>query len=165
MRDFFILNLATLGPIGKKLPAPGTMGSIAGLLVFGILTGYFQFSVFSVILGFTPLLLIGVPLCSNAEKIMNQSDPSEVIWDEFCVIPFIFLFLDETSLDPSHSQFYFWLTAGFILFRFFDILKPLGINKLQNLPKGWGVMTDDFAAALISALILGILQTFPLSFF
>ena len=96
---------------------------------------------------------------------MNQSDPSEVIWDEFCVIPFIFLFLDETSLDPSHSQFYFWLTTGFILFRFFDILKPLGINKLQNLPKGWGVMTDDFAAALISALILGILQTFPLSFF
>ena len=165
MRDFFILNFATLGPIGRKLPAPGTMGSIIGLLVFGILTGYFHYSITSVVLGFIPLLFFGVPLCSRAEKIMNKSDPSEVIWDEFSVMPFIFLFLDEAYLHQSDIYFYSWLTIGFVLFRFFDIIKPLGISKLQDLPKGWGVMIDDFAAALISAVILGLFQTFPLSFF
>jgi phosphatidylglycerophosphatase A len=47
--------------------------------------------------------------------------------------------------------------AGFGLFRFFDILKPLGISRLQNWPGGWGIVADDFAAALAAcgALHLG----------
>ena len=164
MYKFLIVNVATLGPIGKKLPAPGTMGSIVGILLFALLVGYFQFSVYWIIAGFIPLFLLGIPLCTQAEKIMKQSDPSAVIWDEFCVIPFIFLFMDELSLlTPLHLVF--WLSLGFILFRFFDITKPLGISRLQNLPQGWGVMIDDLAAAIISSLILGLLQTFPLSFF
>ena len=75
-----------------------------------------------------------------------------------------FLFLKDYDLRHSDSHFLFILGLGFLLFRFLDILKPLGINKLQNLPRGWGVMTDDFAAALISACLLGIIQTFSLSF-
>ena len=164
MYKFLIVNVATLGPIGKKLPAPGTMGSIVGILLFALLVGYFQFSVSWIIAGFIPLFFLGVPLCTQAEKIMKQSDPSAVIWDEFCVIPFIFLFVNELSL-LNPLQLVFWLSIGFILFRFFDIAKPLGINKLQKLPQGWGVMMDDLAAAITSSLILGLLQTFPLSFF
>jgi len=164
MYKFLIVNAATLGPIGKKLPAPGTMGSIMGIFLFALLVGYFQFSVSWIIGGFIPLFFLGVPLCTQAEKIMNQTDPIAVIWDEFCVIPFIFLFVDELSL-LNPLQLVFWLSIGFILFRFFDIVKPLGINKLQKLPQGWGVMMDDLAAAITSSLILGLLQTFPLSFF
>jgi len=50
------------------------------------------------------------------------------------------------------------LLAGFGLFRFFDILKPLGINKLQSLPGGWGVVLDDVAAALASCASLHLLN-------
>jgi len=53
---------------------------------------------------------------------------------------------------------------GFILFRIFDIVKPIGIKKLQNLPNGMGVMIDDLAAALVSSLLLYVIKTFPLSF-
>ena len=80
------------------------------------------------------------------------------------MIPFIFLFLKDSDLRHSDSHFFFFLAVGFFLFRLFDIFKPFGNNKLQNLPRGWGVMTDDFAAALISACLLSIIQTFSLSF-
>ncbi|MCX6943233.1 MAG: phosphatidylglycerophosphatase A, partial [Opitutales bacterium] len=46
------------------------------------------------------------------------------------------------------------LLAGFALFRFYDILKPLGIRRLQDLPGGWGVVVDDLAAALASCATL-----------
>ena len=57
MYRFLIVNIATLGPIGKKLPAPGTMGSIVGILLFALLVGYFQFSFYWIIAGFIPLFL------------------------------------------------------------------------------------------------------------
>jgi phosphatidylglycerophosphatase A len=46
------------------------------------------------------------------------------------------------------------LLAGFALFRFYDILKPLGIGRLQDLPGGWGVVADDLGAALATAVTL-----------
>ena len=54
---------------------------------------------------------------------------------------------------------YVWayMLAGFVLFRFFDILKPLGINKLQRYPGGLGVVLDDLAAALAVNMSLRIL--------
>jgi phosphatidylglycerophosphatase A len=56
------------------------------------------------------------------------------------------------------------LISGFALFRFFDVLKPFGIRKLQLLPGGLGVMIDDLAAALCSACLLYFGKTFALSF-
>ena len=46
--------------------------------------------------------------------------------------------------------------AGFVLFRIFDIWKPLGINRLQTLPKGLGVVVDDLGAAFAAGLCLWI---------
>jgi phosphatidylglycerophosphatase A len=74
------------------------------------------------------------------------------------------VFCLEELHSLSATQLLFFLTLGFILFRIFDILKPLGIRTLQNLPKGLGVMIDDLAAALVSACVLYITKTFPLSF-
>jgi phosphatidylglycerophosphatase A len=53
-----------------------------------------------------------------------------------------------------------WKTvlAAFILFRFFDILKPLGIRKMEKLPGGWGVMGDDLLAGLYANLGLQLLM-------
>jgi phosphatidylglycerophosphatase A len=46
------------------------------------------------------------------------------------------------------------LLAGLALFRLFDITKPFGIDKLQDLPAGWGIVIDDVAAALAACATL-----------
>ena len=162
--DFFIRNLSTLGPVGKNLPAPGTFGSLAGLVVFCFLFWFSPLSPIGIMILFSVLFIGGIPLCTRAEVLLGKEDPPEVIWDEFTAIPLVFVFcLDELN-SFSITKVLFFLTMGFILFRIFDIAKPIGIKKLQNLPKGMGVMIDDLAAALISALLLYVLKTFSLSF-
>lgn len=49
-----------------------------------------------------------------------------------------------------------YIAASFILFRFFDIVKPLYIRKAESLPSGWGVMTDDLLAGIYANLVLQI---------
>lgn len=50
-----------------------------------------------------------------------------------------------------------WMGAGFLLFRFFDIAKPLGVYRLQSLPGGWGIVADDALAGVYARLVLGAL--------
>lgn len=88
-----------------------------------------------------------VGICGEAELRLGKVDPGEVILDEYVAMPLCFLGWSELTLTwPAWAV----LLAGFALFRFFDILKPLGIARLQNLPSGWGVVLDDLAAALVA---------------
>lgn len=160
-----VLFLSTLGPIGTRLPAPGTMGSIFGTLLYAYLTLGIGWSAELVALAFVPLFLVGIPLCSRAEILLERSDPGEVIWDEFSVIPFVFLPLSQILKEPISQESCIWLGIGLILFRIFDILKPSFIGAAQKLPRGLGVMTDDLLAAGTSAVVLWGTQTFSLSFF
>ena len=162
--DFLIKSLSTLGPIGSKLPAPGTFGSIAGILVFSILIWFTSISSIYILSFFVILFVLGIPLCTHAEILLKKSDPPEVIWDEFTAIPIVFIFCLEDINPESLNRSLLFLGVGLILFRIFDIAKPIGIQKLQSLPKGLGVMLDDLAAALVSACLLYLLKTFPLSF-
>lgn len=162
--DFLIKNLSTLGPIGTKLPAPGTFGSLAGLIVFSICLWVSPLSPMTVVIVFSVLFVFGIPLCGRAEVLLAKADPPEVIWDEFTAIPIVYIFCLEQLSSSSFENSIFLLLLGFILFRIFDIVKPLGIKGLQRLPSGWGVMIDDLAAALISGGLLYLIQTLPLSF-
>jgi len=84
-----------------------------------------------------------------------------VILDEFVVMPLCFL--GWRSLVGPLPPWAVFLT-GFALFRFFDILKPLGIRRLQDLPGGWGVVVDDVAAALASCAVMHLAQQVWLHF-
>ena len=139
-----VVGLATLGPLGMKLPAPGTWGSLAGLLYF--LLFFQRLSLVPVLLITAAALYFAVAFCGEAEKRMGRKDPGQVILDEFVVMPLCFLGwrLVAAAGWPAWAIF----LAGFGLFRFYDILKPLGINRLQDWPGGWGVVVDDVAAAL-----------------
>ncbi len=159
-----VLFFATLGPIGTKLPAPGTMGSLFGTLLFTLFTLGFGWSVQVIALSFVPLFLIGIPLCSRAEILLDRDDPGEVIWDEFTVIPLVFLPLSSLFEKPITQETFVWIVAGFMLFRFFDISKPWIIRSAQKLPRGLGVMVDDLLAATASAGVLWGAKTFSLSF-
>lgn len=144
-----VVALATLGPLGRKLPAPGTWGSVAGLLYF---TVFFQRLSFGGNLVASAVgLYIAVAFCGEAELRLRKKDPGAVILDEFVAIPLCFLGWREL-IGPLPA----WavLLAGFALFRFYDILKPLGIRRLQKLPGGWGVAIDDTAAALATCVTL-----------
>lgn len=163
MKDFLIKNLSTLGPVGTSLPAPGTFGSFIGLLAFTFLFWLTPIPPLGIIILFFALFILGIPLCTRAEILLGKDDPPEVIWDEFTAIPLTYLFCLE-ELHSFSAKSLFLLISGFILFRIFDIKKPFGIGKLQKLPKGLGVMIDDLAAALISASLLYLVKTFPLSF-
>ena len=76
-------------------------------------------------------------LCTKAEILLEQNDPGEVIWDEFAVIPFIFLPLSPLFENAGYEETYIWLLVGFVLFRFFDVLKPWIIRSAQSFPADW----------------------------
>lgn len=138
-----VLTFARLGPIGVKLPAPGTWGSVAGLLYFTVFlypAGVVGNLIFSAIGSY-----LAVALCGEAEFRLGRKDPGEVILDEFVAMPLCFLGW-PVLVGPLPAWAIFLL--GFGLFRLFDIVKPFGIRKLQDLPAGWGVVVDDLAAAL-----------------
>jgi phosphatidylglycerophosphatase A len=157
--------LATLGPIGKKCPAPGTFGSFAGVLAVLLLSWSTQLSLLTIGLLFIPLILVGIPICTEAEKSIGRSDPGEVIWDEFASIPLVYVGLPASISLVNPREMLVWLVVGFIYFRIFDIIKPLGIKRIQHIGKGLGVMIDDVLAAVYAAGLLHLTFTFSLSFF
>lgn len=149
----FVLGCARLGPLGRRLPAPGTWGSAAGLVYFTVL--FYPLSSGLRWLGYLLLcaagLYLAVALCGEAELRLGRKDPGEVILDEFTAMPLCFL-----GWPWLLGTLPVWaiMLAGFVLFRFFDIAKPLGIRRLQDLPGGWGVVIDDVAAALAACVTL-----------
>ena len=144
-----ILGIATLGPIGRRLPAPGTWGSAVGLAYFAAVFPGLGFAGSLLLIAAGAWLAVGI--CGEAEVRLGSKDPSEVIFDEVVAIPLCFLGWPGL-LHPLP----FWgvCLVGFALFRYFDIYKPLLINNLQNLPGGWGVVADDIAAALATCAVM-----------
>lgn len=94
---------------------------------------------------------VAVAICGEAEFRMGRRDPGEVILDEFVAIPLCFLGW-PALINPLPAWAIFLI--GFALFRLFDIWKPFGIKKLQDLPGGWGVVVDDLAAALVTCAVM-----------
>lgn len=146
-------GVATLGPVGGRLPAPGTMGSIAGLIWYTLVFHHLG------LIGFIVLFLItcylAAAICGEAEIRMGKRDPGEINLDEFVAVPLCFFGL-QGAIAQLGSWAWILLVAGFGLFRLFDILKPLGIRGLQNLPGGIGVLMDDVAAAFATCVCLHV---------
>ena len=150
----FVLAFATLGPIGRRMRAPGTWGSAVGLVYFTVLfwpLGFWPGSAVWTLLFSLPGLYLAIAMCGEAEFRLGRRDPGEVILDEMTAMPLCFLgWPSLAALAPPAAIF----VAGFLLFRLFDITKPLGIRKLQDLPGGWGIVVDDVAAALAACAVM-----------
>jgi phosphatidylglycerophosphatase A len=152
----WVVGAATLGPIGRRLPAPGTWGSAVGVAYFWIGCAQIGGASEVVSVGWNLSVsviaaYVAVALCGEAEIRLGKSDPGEVILDEVVAMPLCFLGWPTllAAMPPWVA-----LLAGFALFRLFDIAKPLGISRLQRLPGGWGVVIDDLAAALAACTTL-----------
>ncbi len=151
----WVLGLATLGGVGRSKYAPGTLGSLLGIL--------WWVTVFTSVHGISYLILMVLSLyftagiCEEAAMRIGKKDPSEVILDEFVAIPLCFV-----SVEVYFEAVQPWiiLLLGFGLFRLFDIWKPFPISRLDKIEGGWGILLDDVGAALISCVILHLLLGF-----
>jgi phosphatidylglycerophosphatase A len=127
--------IATLGPVGSSPIAPASGASFIVVLV-----GYFLpvpplWVALAAILACTAL---GVWSATEAEKSLGH-DAKPIVIDEVVGQSLALLLV-------PHSMLAFF--AAFVLFRVFDVLKPLGAREIQRLPGGWGVVADDVIAGL-----------------
>jgi len=98
------------------------------------------------------ITFIGVWSSSKVEPIWGK-DPARVVIDEVAGMCISLLFL------PVNIKY---VLCALILFRFFDIVKPLFIRKMESLPAGWGIMMDDVLAGVYANIILQVILWFKL---
>lgn len=98
------------------------------------------------------ITLLGIWSSNVVSKIWGK-DPARVVIDEVAGMCISLLFIPVTLK---------YVIAALILFRFFDIVKPLYIKKLEKLPGGWGIMLDDVLAGVYANLILQIVLWFKI---
>lgn len=152
--DPCIKGLCTIGPVGRWGKAPGTNGTVVGLLLYTVL--FFPSSLAGEVLMLILLAGIAVVICDEGERRLQKRDPGEMILDEVVAVPLCFLGLSSSM--AASGGIWMYMLAGFGLFRLFDILKPLGIRRLQAYPGGIGVVVDDLAAALAVNVTLRLLE-------
>jgi len=158
----WILRVATFGGLGNHVPAPGTFGSVAGVIVYTL----FFAGLDPILYGLLMALFVyaAVLFCGEAESRLHMRDPKEVIIDEVAAMPICFIGAADmiNALQNAGLGGWSWGIAllGFGIFRIFDILKPFGISRLQNLPGGWGVVMDDVAAGVITCVLLHLAWIF-----
>jgi len=119
----------------------GFIGSLVGLATIRLLP-QISLDCVTVLAG---AFLFSVAIADVAEHVMRRKDDPRIVIDEWVGYWCAIAFLPRT-----------WplLIGGFILFRFFDVKKPLGIHKAAQCPGGWGIVLDDVAAGLIVNVIL-----------
>lgn len=133
---------------GLIRPAPGTWGTLLGLLLFIPLM---QWSIETAWAVFFLSLVFGSYLCGKSAEIMNVHDHGGIVWDEFAGIWMVLLLLPE--------QHWLYWAAAFVVFRFFDIVKPYPIKRLdQTVSGGFGIMVDDLAAAVYAIAFIWLLH-------
>jgi len=160
--DWLAVIVATGGGAGFAPIAPGTWGSLVGLLItYGLIAAFKQNvwllqNVLIVVSVF--LALIGIWAGTRAETIFGKKDSGQIVIDEVCgqVISFVFIAPFLPMLDKLGGQWRWWLIPGFLLFRAFDIFKPYPINGLQSLTGGLGVMMDDIIAGIYAAALMSL---------
>ena len=140
------LIIATAGFTGYAPFAPGTVGSLVGLLIL-----------FAVRASGNPLLELGVLVvvivsgiwsAGVVERDVGIEDPGIVVVDEVAGMLLTLLWIPLT-----------WPTAlvGFLAFRIFDIIKPFPARSTERLPGGWGIMADDLFAAVYASIVVRLM--------
>jgi phosphatidylglycerophosphatase A len=157
--DAVALFIATGFGSGLIPIGPGTCGSLVGLLIAYGLISFFILDVIllqnCLIIVSAILAAVGIWAGTRAEKIFDRKDAGQIVIDEVCgqVISFVFIAPYLVRLGP---QWRWWMIAGFVLFRIFDIFKPYPLKDLQHFTGGLGVMMDDIIAGIYAAAVMSL---------
>ena len=128
---------------GLAKKAPGTCGTLVAVPLYLLLQ---SMSLMSYTLVVIAMIVSGVWLCGRAAKLLDVPDHPGIVWDEFCG------FLLTMLAAPPGGL---WVAAGFVVFRFFDIVKPWPICYVdRTVHGGLGIMLDDVLAGLCSFAVL-----------
>ncbi len=133
--------LATFFGLGLVPAAPGTAASAAAVLGYRFILSEWPWPVLALFLGGLFLAGAAVSSCYAAE--LGSPDPGRIVVDEVCG-----QLLALALLPPGWPP----ILLAFAAFRFFDIIKPWPVRRLEKLPSGWGIMADDIAAGLLAAV-------------
>lgn len=149
---FYHEMIATGLGVGHFPYGPGTMGALLAILIWYPITTMANHTTWflitlALILAFT---LLGAWSSTVAERYWGE-DPSRVVIDEV-VGQWITLLAVPVVFSWWH------VLAAFVLFRFFDIVKPLGVRKMENFKSGWGIMADDILAGCYGAILIYLLN-------
>jgi phosphatidylglycerophosphatase A len=158
--------IATVFGVGYSPQAPGTLGSLVGLVIYAAVSFGIPIKAFAGGAGTSPgvtaggralgisltgaaiavaLAFIGVWAANQVVAFSGKKDPQFVVIDETSG-QFLALLL---ALAPVNWKY---LLLGFILFRVFDIWKPFPVRQAESLRAGWGIMADDWIAGMYAAL-------------
>jgi phosphatidylglycerophosphatase A len=146
--------LATAGGIGRIPWAPGTWGSLVGLVI-GILA--VQACGHGALVGLLAAFPVCTWACGEAEHILERHDPPAIVLDEVWGMAAVIM-IGVPLLRPFGTL----TPIDLVLFRLFDIVKPWPLKRLARLPGGWGIMADDAGAAAYAFLSLVALQLLSL---
>lgn len=152
--------------LGSGLPrrAPGTWGTVGGLIVAIPLLS----------LGFVPFLIItilscviGNWICGRTSKLMGGHDNPHIVWDEWAgmwltLLPLSYMGIADGNFwqNIAQSSSVVAIIIAFILFRFFDIIKPPPIGWAdKKVAGGLGIMLDDIIAGIMAAAVWAIIYT------
>jgi len=128
---------------GLAPKAPGTFGTLAAVPLYLLLTQLpLPYYLLVVVLAFG----LGIWICERTSQDLGVHDHGGIVWDEF-----VGFWLTMVAA-PSGWE---WVLAGFLLFRFFDVLKPFPIGWLdKRIHGGLGIMLDDAVAGTFAWFIL-----------
>ena len=139
-----IKSLATVFGIGYIRFAQGTFASLAGLLLYLLI-----YTNTTIYYGATALILaVGFLVSGKAEALFKKKDARQIVIDDFAGVFIAYLFI------PMRLQY---IIIGFFVYRVMDALKLYPINRLERLPRGWGIMMDDIAAGIYANIVLQVL--------
>ncbi len=143
LKSPLVLFVTALGS-GLMRPAPGTWGSLLGLLLWFVLLA--PLSPIEQLIVIVVVFSLGVWACNRIEAQLGLHDPGAIVIDEVVGIWITLL---------GFGQDWLWALLGFALFRLFDITKP-GIVRWadNNVGGGFGVMFDDVLAGCLAAIVL-----------
>ncbi len=138
--------LATFFGVGFFPKAPGTAASAAAALLYMFILHRMPWPIYLLFL--VALFFAGAFVSGGYAAEAGQADPQRIVVDE-ALGQFLALALVPARWPP--------VVAAFLFFRFFDIIKPGPIRKLEKLPRGWGIMADDAAAGLAAGALVQVL--------
>ena len=152
--------LATFGGLGDRLPAPGTtVGSLPPAILWLALCVALpnqQFRLASTAIGRFLLAVIGIWSSEIEAARREGSDPRPIVIDEAAGQWLTFLVALPFLPLLTNTQLAVFAGVGFLLFRFFDVVKVWPIKTFERLPGGIGIVADDLAAGYFAAACLAI---------
>jgi len=134
----FIKWIAVGFGAGMSPVMPGTVGTLVGLPLAWALMQLDGIGMQAAVC--VALTLLAIPVCGMAERMIGGKDPGCIVADEYLTLPISVIGISSP-----------WgLLSGFLLHRLFDITKPPPIRQLQHIHGGFGIVIDDFLAALLA---------------